>query len=452
MVLFAHGIVGRADLPIPVSLFAAAAAAVLVVSFLALAAGWSRPRLETYATRRLLKIPLAVEVLLGAIGFFVFAVTVYAGLAGADSQSDNLTPTAVYVGFWVGVPFVTLLFGNVFRLVNPWRAVGRVSGWALGKVGRGEPPEPLPYPERLGNWPVVAGILGFVICELCWAAAKDPRPLAIVMLVYFAIQLVGMSLYGVEAWTRRGDSFGVWFGVLARLSPVGRRADGWVVLRPPVVAATGLSVQAGTTALLLLAIGSTAFDGAREGPLFNGLVGDLQDAFTGLGTSLGSGLELALIVCLGITVAAISAIWAVVVLGMPRRQLRLSHLELSRRFVHTLIPIAAAYLVAHYFSLLAYNGQSLWILASDPLGKGSDIFGTAGNAIDYSVISATGIWYVQVGALVLGHVAGLVLGHDRALVLYGSPQAAARSQVVMLVVMVMFTVLGLWLLSAALNQ
>jgi hypothetical protein len=120
--------------------------------------------------------------------------------------------------------------------------------------------------------------------------------------------------------------------------------------------------------------------------------------------------------------------------------------------VHTLIPIAAAYLVAHYFSLLAYNGQSLWILASDPLGNGSDIFGTAGNAIDYSVISATGIWYVQVGALVLGHVAGLVLGHDRALAVYGSPKAAAGSQVVMLVVMVMFTVLGLWLLSAALNQ
>jgi len=35
--VFAHGLVGRADLPIPKSLFAAAAATVLVVSFLALA-------------------------------------------------------------------------------------------------------------------------------------------------------------------------------------------------------------------------------------------------------------------------------------------------------------------------------------------------------------------------------------------------------------------------------
>ena len=86
------------------------------------------------------------------------------------------------------------------------------------------------------------------------------------MLVYFGVQLVGMSLYGVEAWTRRGDAFGVWFGLLALLAPVGRRADGRLVLRPPAVAATRLAAVTGTTALLLVAIGSTGFDGAKEGP------------------------------------------------------------------------------------------------------------------------------------------------------------------------------------------
>ena len=104
--------------------------------------------------------------------------------------------------------------------------------------------------------------------------------------------------------------------------------------------------------------------------------------------------------------------------------------------MHTLIPIAAAYLVAHYFSLLAYNGQSLWSLASDPLGDGSDLFGGAGAAIDYSIVSATAIAYVQIGALVAGHVAALVLAHDRALVVYGSARGATVSQVVMLIVMV----------------
>ena len=59
---------------------------------------------------------------------------------------------------------------------------------------------------------------------------------------------------------------------------------------------------------------------------------------------------------------------------------------------------------------------------------------------------------MQVGALVVGHVAALVLAHDRALELYGSARAATRSQVVMLILMVAFTCLGLWLLSAALQR
>ena len=82
--LIAHGIVGRADLPIPVFWFGVAAAGVLVVSFLMLAGGWMRPRVEHWRERPLVRIPLLVEILLGAIGVFVFAVSVYAGLAGND--------------------------------------------------------------------------------------------------------------------------------------------------------------------------------------------------------------------------------------------------------------------------------------------------------------------------------------------------------------------------------
>jgi hypothetical protein len=451
MWLFAHGIVGRADLPIPVALFGAAAAAVLVVSFLALAAGWSQPRLERVPERRLFRLPLAVEALLGALGVAVFAVTVYAGLAGTDVQRDNLAPTAVYVGFWVGVPFATLLLGDVFRLLSPWRAIGRATGWVAGRLGGDAMPEPLPYPDRLGRWPAAVGVVAFAICELCWAKATDPGPLAVLMLIYLAIQLVGMSLYGVEAWTRRADAFGVWFGLLARLAPIGRRRGGYLVLRPPVVSATSLVALAGTTAVLLAAIGSTGFDGAKEGAVLNPVMSDLQNVFTDLGTSPGLGLELAFVVGLLGAIALVSAIWTLGVAGMPRGDLRLSRIELGRRFAHTLIPIAAAYLVAHYFSLLAYNGQDLWRLASDPLGRGSDLFGGAASSIDYSVVSATAIWYVQAGALVIGHVSALILAHDRALVVYGSSRAAARSQLVMLVVMVCFTVLGLWILSEALE-
>src|SRR3954471_27969 len=266
MLLFAHGIVGRADLPIPETLFGAAAAAVLVVSFVALALGWSRPRLKLLAEQDLFVFPRALEVLLGALGLAVFLVTVYAGLAGTADQSENLAPTMVYVAFWVGVPFASLLLGNVFGVISPWRALGRGVGWLAARF-TDELPEPLDYPERLGRFPAAAGIFAFAICELCWATGREPTGLAIVMLVYLAIQLVGMSLYGVEPWTRNADAFGVWFGLIARLAPLARREDGRLRLRPPVAGAVSLPAVAGTAAVLLVSIGSTGFDGAKEGPL-----------------------------------------------------------------------------------------------------------------------------------------------------------------------------------------
>jgi len=122
---------------------------------------------------------------------------------------------------------------------------------------------------------------------------------------------------------------------------------------------------------------------------------------------------------------------------------------IARLFVHTLVPIAAVYVVAHYFSLLAFNGQAIAFLSSDPLGKGWDLFSTAGGTIDYGIVVATAIWYVQVGVLIAGHICGLMLAHDRGLVLYGRARAAATSQYWMLAVMVAFTTFGLFLLSQA---
>ena len=130
--------------------------------------------------------------------------------------------------------------------------------------------------------------------------------------------------------------------------------------------------------------------------------------------------------------------------------------RLARAFVPSLVPIAFAYVAAHYVTQLLYQGQAiievssspLGYLASNPLGEdGTDLFGTADEAIDYSVIGATTAWYYQVGFVVAGHVAGLTVAHDKALTLYDKARMAVRSQYWMLIVMVGFTSLALWLLS-----
>ena len=141
----AHGLVGKQDLPIPRWLFAWGAAVVLVVSFVGLAVLWPKPRLEGAPERRVVALPVAREIVFGAFGVAAFAVSVYAGFAGVQSATANLLPTMVYVMFWVAIPFASLLFGEVFAPINPWRAVARATAWAFGRT-RGETPTPLAYP------------------------------------------------------------------------------------------------------------------------------------------------------------------------------------------------------------------------------------------------------------------------------------------------------------------
>jgi hypothetical protein len=447
----AHGLVGKQDLPIPRWLFAWGASVVLVASFVGLAVLWPRPRLERAPARHRFTVPVAVEVLCGALGVGAFVAVVYAGLAGVQTATANLAPTVIYVIFWVGIPFVSVLAGDVFALFNPWRAIGRAAGWVMRRSGAGAP-EPMAYPAWLGRWPAVAGVLAFAWVELVYVNRDDPSILAILALAYAAIQLVGMSLFGVERWSRHGDAYGVYFRMFSLVSPVhwdGRRVE----TRAPLSGATWLDPVPGTVALLCTMIGTTSFDGLSQGQIWtgpNGIAPRLQDSLINLGFSQETALEIAFTLGLAAMVALISGLYRLGVIGMRSVGGEDDPSELARRFVHSLVPIAIAYVVAHYFSLLMYQGQAMAYLVSDPLGDGSDLFGTAGRTIDYSLISATGVWYVQVGALVLGHVAGLTLAHDRALVVYDDDlRQATRSQYWMLAVMVAFTSLGLWLLSAA---
>jgi hypothetical protein len=444
----AHGLVGRADLPIPRWLFGWAATLVLVISFAALAVLWREPRLEERGGRRLFAVPRVVDVACGVIGVAIFALLVYAGLAGAQAASTNLVPTFVYVVFWVGFAVFSVLAGDVFRAFNPWRAIARAFSWTAGRRGgeRGLP-EPLEYPARLGYWPAVVGLVAFVWLELVYAGRDDPSTLAIAALVYAWVQLVGMSLYGIDRWNERGDAFAVYFNLLARLSPWERRGrELWLVR--PLSRVTAISLAPGLVAVLCAAIGTTTFDGLSQGPLWRAIVPGLTQPFLGIGFSQEVAFELAMTLGLVATIALVFGFYRLGVQGMHTVGEGHSGAELAERFAHSLAPIAFAYALAHYFSLLAYQGQAVWGLASDPLGTGADLLGTAGAGIDYGVVSATAIWYVQVGALVVGHVCGLILAHDRALIVYREGRAATRSQYWMLLVMIGFTSLGLWLLSA----
>jgi hypothetical protein len=450
----AHGLVARSDLPIPEWLFGWAAAMVLVISFVALAVLWPEPRLEREHWRPLpggigrVLGSRPVEFICGAIGVFLLGMVVYAGLRGTQSPTANFAPTFIYVIFWLALVPASVLLGDVFKAFNPWRAIGRAVGWVAGKAARGDLPAPLAYPERLGHWPAVAGIFAFAAMELVASNGDRPENLAIATLVYSALTFIGMALYGVENWIARGEAFSVYFNLFSRLSPVETR-DRVVGLRRPLSGLPALKPGAGTVPLLAVMIGSVTFDGASEAPIWTGIAPDIASFFQDVGLSPQNSLELAFLLGLTVTVLLIYGFYVLGVTGAKSVGGGFGTQRLARAFVHSLVPIALAYVAAHYFTLLLFQGQSIAFLSSDPLGDGSNLFGTADSQIDYTIVGANATWYWQVAFVVLGHVLALTLAHDRALALYDEAKLAVRSQYWMLAVMVGFTSLALWLLSQA---
>ena len=446
----AHGIVGKTDLPIPRWLFAWAATVVLIASFIGLATLWPAPRLQQVRGRVLTALPRLLRPLFSIIGIALFALVLYAGFAGEQElPTANITPTFIFVLFWVGLPFASLL-GDVFRAFNPWLGIGLAVRWVARRtLGADRLPRSRAYPSWLGRWPTVAGILGFAWLELVYVDKDRPSALAILSLGYAAVQWAGMATFGIDTWEARGDSFSVYLNLFARVSPLRWRRDR-LESRPWLSGLPVLAPAAGTVALLATMIGSTSFDGLEQGGLWiNTLFPELEGLFSGLGLGATPSAELASTVGLLGMIGLIGGVYRLGIRGMHSIDPRTPSGVLAGRFAHTLVPIALAYVAAHYWSLLVYQTQAAVYLASDPLGNGSNIFGTAHVQINYSVLSPNSIWYFQVAALLIGHVAGLALAHDRALALYPNPRDAVRSQYWMLVVMVFFTSLGLWLLSAA---
>lgn len=444
----AHGLVGKADLPIPAWMFAWVAAGVLIGSYSALGRLWETPQLDGTVARRAgttFPLPRGWDAGWGLVGLAAFVLLIVAGLHGVQ-DSRNMAPTLVFVVFWVGVPIVSVLAGDVWALLSPWRSAAR-GARALVRRRAERMPAPLTLPPWVGRWPAVGGILLFAWLELVYTGRDRPALLAVLALAYAGVQLVAMASFGVERWSERGDAFAVLFNLFARLSPWER--DGrHVRLRRPLSGLADLPPAPGTVALLCATIGSTAFDGLTNGGLWRELSQPVLKGLINGGVGAGTAETLTRTLGLALTVLAVAGLYRVGVHGMVAAGTERDEAALSMRFVTSLAPIAFGYLLAHYFSLLVFQGQATAHLVSDPFGRGSNLFGTASAGIDYGAVSAAAIWYVQVVALVGGHVGGVVLAHDRALGFFGGAREALVSQRWMLLVMVALTCVGLYLLSA----
>lgn len=485
----AHGFGERYDLPLPLRFFVIAGAASVAVSFVIAAAflrGGAAAQ-QSYPRYNLLRIAplrwLAGSWSLGVLRTLSVILTVYVivgGLIGSERAALNPAPAAVYVAFWVGLSFFTALFGDLWALVNPWKAA-----WgALEKLaGRGLRRRIHPYPARLGQWPATATFLGFAILETVAADAAGPRALGWILVGYTIYNFAGMYRYGRAVWLRNAEGFTLVFGLMARFAITEIRAPAALCarcsgiaecrddavdanagecvgcpecyarakpaqrqfnLRPPAVGLNRIgAVSTPVICLVILLLATVSFDGLSATPewlsfstalllLIPGYGGDVANLLGVLGMPLAFG---ALFI---ITCALMNALS-----GQSAPDAR----RLAGRFAFSLLPIALAYHYAHFLGFLFVNGQRFIVLASDPFGWGWDLFGTADAIINIGILSPVFIWYFSITAIVVGHIAGVYLAHVQAVRIYRTRRAALLSQLPMLALMVCYTCASLWIIS-----
>ena len=387
---------------------------------------------------------LALAARLVSVGLFFLVVI--ACFFGDQGPFVNVAPTFIWVVFWLGLVPVAVIFGDVWRILSPWKALADLVAFLSRRVGLHW--RVFEYPERAGIWPAAVLLFCFTALELAYVNPSSPKILGLATVIYSAVTWLGMFIFGRAAWAGRGEAFAVYFGFLSRLAPFALRqrpdGEGEVVVRRPLVGLADHALLPGTLAFIVVMLGSVSFDGLSRSSRWQNWYYEvvLSQSSPEAGDWMGMALNFGgLLLCvLAVALAYLTAIGVARLLVSADR-------PLAPLFVYSLVPIALAYAIAHYFSLAYYQGQWAARLASDPLGRGWDLFGSADYAAQAHTLSPNTIWYVQVAALVCGHVIALALAHDRAVATFQTVYGAILAQFSLLALMVLYTVGGLWILS-----
>jgi hypothetical protein len=415
-------------------------------------------------------------------------LVILSGLLGRQEPGSNFAPTFVWITWWVGFSFFTAFVGNVWPLLNPWKVLFE---WAEGIAHRLGVRKGLelnePYPPSWGVWPALALYAAFVWVENVFGGSAIPFDIALFTLLYSVCAWGGMAIFGKEAWLRRGEPFSVFFGILARFAPTEVRVTDLEICRDcsstcrPVEGecvncyecfaraapedrelnlrpwAVGLArpepVPPGGMFFVIFVLAAVAFDSLLETPQWAEL-----EYLTSMPRTLGLVALPLLFLVVYLGFIKLSQVFVGVYSGFgkfsqlfgrgyaPFREY-IPVGRLATAYVYSLVPIAIAYQIAHYYTYLLIQGQAIIALISDPFGWGWDLFGTAGYKIDAGLVGADFVWYSQVALIVVGHVLAVYLAHLGALRLFGDRRKALRSQLPMLALMVLYTISSLWILS-----
>lgn len=459
-------------LPIPIWIYMYACMAMLVVSFAAIGyffatpAAVSLPATSSGATASMgysgAVAPSAVLILRGgATGLLI--LTIIAGVIGSKDPIVNINMTLFWVVFLLAFAYLTAIVGDLFAIISPWQTLLDV----CEKCGLNLSKARLSYPEPLGYLPALVWYIGLIWIELF--TEQSPFILAKALLVYSAIVLAGAWLFGRTTWLRYGEFFGLFFRLIGSMAPVAYartpdRGEWQWRLRPPFSGIVEDPKEHGTLLLFVLfMLSSTIYDGLHDTQIWLDiywkhllqLIEPLWGAVDPKTRSTliitwhtvyqRSGLILLLALYAGIYLFVIAAAKKIAGIKVPVGRLAL-------RFAYSLIPIAFVYNITHYFTFLVTQMRALPSLISDPFGFGWNLLHLSRAPEQMPLLDMALIWHTEVALILIGHLVSVCVAHMISLRVFQSRRRALLTQVPMLVLMMVYTSVGLWILSLHLSQ
>ena len=431
----------------------AGVAVVLLTLLLVLVLPASIP-LKFFNSRSLAELPApknSAETVTSLLSLAVLFVLLLVGFNGTRDPLENLLPLIIWTVWWIAMPVMQGLIGDLWRWINPWTGVYQLAvrlGWRAK----------ITLPGAVGCFPAVVIFLVFTSFALADIAPDVPRRLSWFVGGYWAFTLLCVMAFGKD-WLQRGECFSILMHRYAQLSVIGR-SDGWLKLGLPgwnLMANKTTSVSAAVFILVLLACGS--FDGLNETFTWLAMIGVNPLAFPGRSAVINETVAGLLLTTVVLVLIYSVCIYAGLQIANRDRGAgsdgSINKVDFKTAFCAlavSLLPIAFVYHFAHYLVTFMVNGQYVLAALSDPLSNGADLLGLGSFYVSTGFLntpaSVKSIWLTQAGAVVFGHVVSVLLAHAISAELFGNARRAIVSQAPLAVFMVVYTFIGLWLLAA----
>ena len=401
-----HGVVNVGDLPIPFDIVLNSSALVVLITFVYLKVSWKEsiitPRQEVFNDK---------QNFIGKLfGIIILFLLVAPGIFGNESSKTSVAPLILWVFLWIGVPVLGLLFGDIYSKFNPLNLFSLKS----------EKPESVYFACIL--------FIGLTWFELVWKKPGNPLNIAIVLITLFVC--VNLLRYFLKKSLIEVDPLLLLHYLYSKLKLFNSRP----YFRSLLDNIGNLAKLKGIEYFVLLMIGTVTYDGLRETTFWYNQFGSRTD-------DMGFSTMMFLIMNLGtILFYRFACFFAIKVGGSD---LELNHV--SNLFGHTMLPIAFAYHVTHYLTLLLFESQTFFYRFNDPIGIGMNILNVEEPTINY-FIEPLVIWGIQVAVTLLGHMLSVVLAHDLAVKLFGHQQSD-KTQYIFLFITVALTLQALFVLS-----